>query len=381
MNPVFALTLSEIGQWKPQLEDLARNCAEPNVFFEPWMLLPALKELADDRVEMILVHEDGRIAGMLPVERTRRFRGLPLVTLRTWQHLHCFLGTPLVRKGSEKLFFQRLLEWAGSTERREVLLELRGFGETGTLWPAMLEVLTQRGHRHFPGRPQSRAMLAARCGGQEYIERSLGAKRRKELRRQERRLGELGTLICEHLGREDDVDGWIEDFLRIEASGWKGREGTALGLREGEQRYFRRVMHNAFQAGQLMMLRLRLNGETISAQVNFRSGTGAFAFKVAFDERYARYSPGVLLELENIRLQLDGVGDQAEWMDSCSQPGPSLIETIWRERRTIHTLYMATGHSLSRPVMVMLRNLVALRAGNARRQDSGSGLPAYPRSG
>ena len=67
-----------------------------------------------------------------------------------------------------------------------------------------------------------------------------------------------------------------------------------------------------------MMLALRLNGRRIACKCNFLAGPGSFAFKIAFDEAYARYSPGKLLEVENIRLAHERPG--LEWMDSCADP-------------------------------------------------------------
>ena len=38
----------------------------------------------------------------------------------------------------------------------------------------------------------------------------------------------------------------------------------------------------------------------IAMKCNLRAGDGAVAFKIAYDEAYARFSPGVLLEIEQI---------------------------------------------------------------------------------
>jgi hypothetical protein len=90
-----------------------------------------------------------------------------------------------------------------------------------------------------------------------------------------------------------------------------------------------------------MMLALSLNGRTIAYKCNFLAGRGSFAFKIAFDEEYARYSPGVLLEYENIRLLHERAG--VEWMDSCASPDRMMINQLWPERRTIQTVAVATG--------------------------------------
>jgi hypothetical protein len=90
-----------------------------------------------------------------------------------------------------------------------------------------------------------------------------------------------------------------------------------------------------------MMIALRYNGRPIAYKLNFLSGVGSFAFKIAFDEEYARYSPGVLLELENIRLLHER--PQIRWMDSCADPERFMINHLWTDRRVIQTIVVSTG--------------------------------------
>jgi len=64
--------------------------------------------------------------------------------------------------------------------------------------------------------------------------------------------------------------------------------------------------------------------------INFLCPPGGFSFKTAFDEDYARFSPGVLLQQENLDLLSD---DRVAWVDSCAAPGHPMIDSVWRERR------------------------------------------------
>jgi hypothetical protein len=73
---------------------------------------------------------------------------------------------------------------------------------------------------------------------------------------------------------------------------------------------------------------------------NFVTPPGACAFKTAFDERYARFSPGVLLQLENLAL-LDR--EDIEWCDSCAAPDHPMIDGLWTERRAIGRFSVAIG--------------------------------------
>ena len=76
---------------------------------------------------------------------------------------------------------------------------------------------------------------------------------------------------------------------------------------------------------------------------SFTTGRHAYSFKTAYDEDYARFSPGVLLQRENLALlEQDGF----EWADSCASPDHPMIDHIWRERRVIERLSIGIGGRL-----------------------------------
>ena len=39
------------------------------------------------------------LCAYFPLERVRRFQGMPVPALTLWKHIHCFLCTPLLRPG------------------------------------------------------------------------------------------------------------------------------------------------------------------------------------------------------------------------------------------------------------------------------------------
>ena len=93
-----------------------------------------------------------------------------------------------------------------------------------------------------------------------------------------------------------------------------------------------------------MMLALHVDGRPIAHKLNFLSGPGSFAFKIAFDEEYARYSPGVLLEWENIRRL--HAQSKVKWMDSCADPSHPMFDRLLADRRTIQDVVIGAGRPL-----------------------------------
>ena len=106
-----------------------------------------------------------------------------------------------------------------------------------------------------------------------------------------------------------------------------------------------------------MLLALRLDGRAIAMKFNLTAGNGSFACKIAFDEDYARFSPGVLLELDNIRRVHEN--SELRWMDSCAIPDHFMINRLWTERRVIQNSLLSSG-KFSGDLVVSLLPLLRL---------------------
>ena len=89
----------------------------------------------------------------------------------------------------------------------------------------------------------------------------------------------------------------------------------------------------------------------IAMLATFLTPPGAYSYKTAFDERYARFSPGVLLQRENLAILERG---DIAWSDSCAAADHPMIDHIWRERRPIGRLSIAIGGGLRRALFSRL---------------------------
>src|SRR3546814_12445012 len=94
----------------------------------------------------------------------------------------------------------------------------------------------------------------------------------------------------------------------------------------------RAVLTGAADAGKLDMRALDLEGRPLAMLVNFLCPPGGFSFKTAFDEHYARFSPGVLLQQANLDLLED---PKVAWIDRCAAPAHTMISSDWSERRAL----------------------------------------------
>ncbi len=361
MSVVVIRDLAELERYVPAWEDLAAAALEPNVFYEPWMLIPALRSFgADKDWRVVLIFADGLspwpepplLCGFFPLERSRRYRGLPVGALSLLRHVHCYLNTPLLRAECPHEALAAFFDWLAASSGDPPLLEFRTITGDGLFAQRLIDQFNDRTSCTFVSECFTRPLLLPMADGDTYLRAALSGKHLKRLRRLERRLSERGRLEYVALERGGDLNGWIERFLRLEASGWKGREGTALTCSEAGQAFFVSAATGAFLRDRLMMLALRLDGRPVAMLVNFLAGEGAFAFKSAFDEDYAHFSPGVLLEVEGIRRlhAMPGV----QWMDYCTASNDFLFDRLCPDRRMIKTVLTATGGRLGDVVVAAM---------------------------
>jgi len=333
---------------------LAQEAIEPNPFYESWNLLPALEEFdPDGAVKLWTLEIDGQLVGLMPMTRELRYYGYPLPHWCNWTHANCFFGAPLVAPGFERLFWSHLLEEVDQWAELSLFLHLVHMPGTGPLHLALAAEIREAEWQRPAATVmrEERAALVSLATPDAYFNEALTTKKRKELRRQRRRLAEEGKLEVE---RHDDVDGlsqWIGEFLALEKRSWKGRNGSALDCDPRTARIFTRSLEGAARRGRLERLSLTLDGRPIAMLANFLTPPGAFSYKTAFDEDYARFSPGVLLQRENLAL-LDN--DTIAWADSCAAHDHPMIDHFWRERRAISRHSIGIGGALRRKIFAML---------------------------
>ncbi|MGE4322809.1 MAG: GNAT family N-acetyltransferase [Sphingobium sp.] len=322
------------GRRRARWAALARDAAEQNAFYAPALLGAALDHLSPDgAVRLIEVEADGALIGLLPVTLSHRYGRLPLACVVNWMHDHCFFGAPLIAAGHEVAAWRGFLDQLDAAPWACGFLHLRGLDAAGASATAIEALCVEQRRGREEIQRYDRAMLRSELTADAYWETHVRSKKRKELRRLQKRLAELGSVESRLLSQGAELAAWCSEFLALEAAGWKGREGTALSCKPADTAFFLAACAAAFDAGQLHFLRLDLDGRAIAMLCNFRLGDGAFSFKIAFDETMGRFSPGVLIEIANLHaVQAD---PHIGWMDSCAAADHPMIDSLWAERRTI----------------------------------------------
>ena len=343
--------LPHVAAWN----DLASQAVEPNPFYESWMLLPALRYFAAGKdLRFLLFFESAepsaRLCGFVPLERQTKFLGLPLRAWSLWKYNHCGLTTPLLRAHFARQCVAELFEWLHSKDGDCSMFELRTISGEGQFHQLLAEHLSADSTIPLIWEWYTRAFFLPQQDADTYLSTALTGKQRSELRRKARLLTDQGTVELSTLTAGDEVESWIQSFLRIEGSGWKGREGSALVSNENHRNFFTEAVTSAFLDRRLVMLAMSLNGEKIAQNTLFVAGRGCFYFKQGYDEQYAKGAPGFSLDCETVRY-LHSRKD-IDWMDTCTSRHNELSNRLFVGRKTVQTLLVPVGSRGSQRLVI-----------------------------
>lgn len=319
----------------PAWDDLAASALEPNPFYESWMLRPALEWLGAGRdIRLVTVWADGKLGALLPVERKAHYKGFPVRTLRNWRHRHCLLGTPLIRAEGAEDCAAALVEWF---RRAASLVEVDYLPANGPVYGLLRKARLPA----VPWEGYERAFFRRARDADTYLTTVVSRKEGQEVRRRERRLAESGAVAHLTLRAGDSIERWLDELMQLEAGGWKGKQGSALASTEANRRFAAEIYREGFRRGRLHMVGVDLDGKPLARCSSILAGNGGYAFKTAYDEDFARFSPGIIAEVDRIRA-LHDVPD-LQWMDSFTGAGNVVLNRLWNERVKIQGLRFATG--------------------------------------
>jgi CelD/BcsL family acetyltransferase involved in cellulose biosynthesis len=334
-----------------ELEHLCARSVEPNVFFNPRFLAPAMPRLEDKEIRLAVIRdgdeEKSRLRLLVPlsIEKAPMPLGVPI--MRTWSHPFGPLGTPLVDSddpvGVIEDFFTLLGRKHLQLPRVLVMPETRLDGPFASILRSFASshelslVTTDEVERPF---------LESSLDADEYLRQALRSHHLREYRRLRRRLSGLGRLEYNVARTADEIRLGVETFLTLEARGWKGRERTAMAIDRFRAAFAREAVHRLAERDLCRIHSLTLDGEVIACLIVFVENGVAYTWKTAYDEAYSAYSPGVLLMLDVTRTHLEDPNIDAT--DSCAVPDHPIMSRLWMERRRVGTMVIGLAPEADR---------------------------------
>jgi CelD/BcsL family acetyltransferase involved in cellulose biosynthesis len=316
-----------------QWADLARR-ASANVFMHP-AALQAVYATMFATVHVLLAwdgEDPERLVGVWALRESKLAPFWPPL-LAAPPYEYAFVSDPVIDPALTGEVMPAFFDAIAQDPALPNVARLRHLDGESPTYAAMIKALAARGGRSLLLSERQRPFASRESGLKN------SGSTRKKLRQDWNRLSALGAVDIANERAPDPVAQAFEAFLTMEDASWKGDNGTALLSSKDDAAFSRRWLANLAAQGNASVALLRIDGKPLAAQVLLYSGRTAYTWKTAFDETYAKYSPGALL-VDKITEQLFAADIEA--IESCSPEG-SFMAQLWSGRRLTVDLLIDVG--------------------------------------
>jgi hypothetical protein len=154
-------------------------------------------------------------------------------------------------------------------------------------------------------------------GTYEQATQAMSNKFRSNLRRRARLADSTAPRRFRSYHRPEDAPEGFDVFLKVEASGWKGQNGTssAIRCRPGMLAFYSELVREFAPLGNCFIHTLWHGDLPIAAQFGLRIGRTLHILKVGYRDTHALLAPGILLHEMTIR-------------HACQDPGIDVLSLV-----------------------------------------------------
>jgi hypothetical protein len=271
------------------------------------------------QLNILVVREDGRIVGIAPLMRESAVvYGLPVRRLALLANDHTPRADFVVTGNGEAIYRAIWIVLFGDIDGWDVL-QLTQLPRTSPTIAAMSRLAS--GEQLPIGTWKSTDSPYLELGDTwDSYWASLSAKFRSNVRNRLSRLTQIGEPALEILCDEAAIAGACRDAWRLEASGWKDREGTSIGSDPAVEKFYTLLAERAADRGWLRLLFLTVGDRRIAVSYGACYDQRLFLFKTGYDREFHTCSPFKLLTYfaaqegyaRGLR-EIDFLGDTEPW--------------------------------------------------------------------
>lgn len=302
----------------PEWNGFLAGCENCDIMYaHEWFLNWSRAFCRRQRLCILVARRRGRIAALLPLMRGYYANfgvKLPVAQSMTNLHSHRF---DLIAPEAEAGLLPELLRQAFAQTRRSLLvldfvpesaLLRRAVSSAGLTW-RWLESMTAEN-----------CLIPVAGSFDDYFSR-LQHKFCKNVRAAERRALEHGPLEMRKPENLAALDELLAAGFAVEASGWKGRERTAINTVREAQAFYSTLAPDLYRQQKLDLRLLQCGGENLAFLYSAAGDGVTRMLKIGINNKYRDLGPGMLMILHTAReffdagrrTMLDFCGGSARW--------------------------------------------------------------------
>lgn len=241
---------------------------------------------------VLFAYRENRLAGILPMVVNKvKMAWMSRTTLRTPDDSHTLGGDTLLVDDNPMEIFQLLITATGRITPGWFAIEFRRVVEDS---PTMECLNHPEGIISFREDAGVGYYFPVTGKFEDYFGK-LSKSLRGNLRRSENKLSEESELRLIIHERDNATTEELSRFTPLEASGWKGREGSAIECSPELLLFYRTLTTRLSESGMLRWEYLERNDELLACNLSIRFKNLVVIWKLGYAEKHSRFSPGSLL--------------------------------------------------------------------------------------
>lgn len=307
---------------RPKWERLYQSCHNPS-FYNHWSWhFSFASHLLPQDISYFLISENTVPVAIFPLQLAEiKKGGMSWKGYRLPQHGHLSLADILLHaqyegQGLLDFFIRYLHDYDGP--KWHIL--------SFTKYPARSNLYYLISQSHYRAQVYSKSYHLY-CGS-EHTENTLSRKHLKNVNRLERKAKETyGDISMVRVTEPEALEEAYREFLRLEASGWKGAMGknTCIHSNPHYDAFYQSLINEFSASGNISINLLQANGKNIAGQFCIRSGDSWHLLKIGYDESYQPVGPGNIL----LKQFIDTLNKEEQTCEVNLVTGPKWAER-WR---------------------------------------------------
>ena len=267
-------------------DELAVRVGSPP-FLRPAWLSAWWSAFGSGELLVLALRRDGGLAGVLPVCRRGSVLSSP-------SNYHTPVYGPVLE---DQAAGKGLLDGLFELGPRRVQLSFAS-GRAGWL-RSFRTAAAEAGYQVTP-RTMFRSPYIQLSAGWDAYWAARSVNLRRGTKRLFNRLQDRGSVSLRMVRGEQGLSEQFEDALTVEASGWKGQNGTAIASRPETRRFYGEIARWGAREGMLRLTCLRVDETPVAMHLALEADGSHMVLKEGYDEGFAKVGPGKLLARDMI---------------------------------------------------------------------------------
>ncbi|MEH1838760.1 MAG: GNAT family N-acetyltransferase [Nostoc sp.] len=125
--------------------------------------------------------------------------------------------------------------------------------------------------------------------------KTLSGNLRSTIKRSGKKLYQLEGVKTIFLKGSEATEKYLSQLIEVEAASWKGTKGKLIASSSTDISFYTNLTRRLSEAGWLEWQLLEVEGKTIAINLAIKLKRSIIIWKLAYDESYAKFSPGTIL--------------------------------------------------------------------------------------